>query len=345
MKTGYNIFNLFVLLMYLFLPETGFSQFSNEEPIHKDSVIIKAWATRCTVNRGYINIEDTTFTYTQGDTTSNRAFFGEPDNATGYPQGDMDVVSLGDGGSAVLGFDKPIKNGDGPDFAVFENGFVSSQPPFQYFLELAFVEVSTDGVRYVRFPAVSLTQDTLQIGTFGQIDPGKLHNLAGKFPFDYGTPFDLEDIADSTGINTDSINFVRVVDVTGDINPLYASYDSQGNKINDPWPSPFWTGGFDLNAVAVINVLENTGYADECQQRGNVKISPNPADLFLKIKISGNAKMEGYVLTDISGQIILQNSVKGNIAVLNTGSFPQGLYFLKIFTEEDIFSKKVLIKH
>ena len=68
-------------------------------------------------------------------------------------------------------------------------------------------------------------------------------------------------------------------------------------------------------------------------------------DLFLKIKISGNAKMEGYVLTDISGQIILQNSVKGNIAVLNTGSFPQGLYFLKIFTEEDIFSKKVLIKH
>jgi hypothetical protein len=33
----------------------------------------------------------------------------------------------------------------------------------------------------------------------------------------------------------------------------YASYDSQGHQINDPWPTNFPTGGFDLDAVGVIN--------------------------------------------------------------------------------------------
>jgi hypothetical protein len=33
----------------------------------------------------------------------------------------------------------------------------------------------------------------------------------------------------------------------------YASCDSQGHQINDPWPTPFPTGGFDLDAVGVIH--------------------------------------------------------------------------------------------
>ena len=37
------------------------------------------------------------------------------------------------------------------------------------------------------------------------------------------------------------------------MNNLYASYDSQGNIINDPFPTPFETGGFDLDAIGVIH--------------------------------------------------------------------------------------------
>ncbi len=327
-----------------FLPENGFSQFT-DIAIPKDTSIIKGWATGCTVRRGYINIEDTSLTYTQGDTTSNRAFFGSPGNATGYPENNMDVVSLGDGGVAILTFDKPLKNGDGPDFAVFENGFQSSEPPYQYFLELAFVEVSTDGNRYVRFPAVSLTQDTAQIETFGQLDPEKLHNLAGKFPVDFGTPFDLQELADSSGIDIDSINYVKIVDVVGDINPLYASFDSQGNKINDPWPSPYWTGGFDLNAVAVINVLESPGGVNKNNSDGFVKIFPNPAGLYLNIKTSGNNIISGYVLTDISGKTIIKKDVNRNFVSVNTKHLHQGIYFLKIFTGNGVVFRKAVIKH
>jgi len=35
------------------------------------------------------------------------------------------------------------------------------------FLELGFVEVSTDGIRYVRFPAVTNVQDTFNLTTMG----------------------------------------------------------------------------------------------------------------------------------------------------------------------------------
>ena len=37
--------------------------------------------------------------------------------------GENPCVSLGDGGSAILQFEYTIRNGEGPDFAVFENSF------------------------------------------------------------------------------------------------------------------------------------------------------------------------------------------------------------------------------
>ena len=69
-------------------------------------------------------------------------------------------VSLGDGGTVVLTFPQPIGDVPGPDFAVFENGFKAFDNSF--FLELAHVEVSSDGVNFYRFPSSSLTPSLSQ---------------------------------------------------------------------------------------------------------------------------------------------------------------------------------------
>ena len=61
----------------------------------------------------------------------------------------FDIVCLGDGGSITMTFDNAIRDGEGFDFAVFENSFDEK------FLELAYVEVSSDGVNFVRFPNLS----------------------------------------------------------------------------------------------------------------------------------------------------------------------------------------------
>lgn len=186
------------------------------------------------------------------------ASFGSPANALG--PSNSTVVSLGDGGQITLGFAQPIRNGAGPDFAVFENGFISGSLAF---LELGFVEVSSDGADFFRFPAVSATQTATQVGSFGLLDATNLDNLAGKYVAGFGTPFDLDQLAGiSPLLDVNNVSFVRIVDVVGSIDPLYATHDSMGAVVNDPWPTASASSGFDLDAVGVINAVpEPAGWA------------------------------------------------------------------------------------
>lgn len=178
---------------------------------------------------------------------------GKPTDALGSPSSGL--VSLGDGGSITLAFDAPIANGEGFDFAVFENGFLQGAlgTPLAY-LELAHVEVSSDGENFFRFPSVSLTPIDKQIGGFGYLDARNIHNLAGKYINGYGTGFDLDDLVGfSPLLDVNNVIQIRIIDVVGSIDPAYGSYDSLGNIINDPYSTPFGSSGFDLTGVGVIN--------------------------------------------------------------------------------------------
>jgi hypothetical protein len=299
--------------------------------IYRDSAAFIGWASTCTVARGYLNIADTVFF--DSVSNSNKTTYGNDPDATG-PADDV-VVSLGDHGSALLGFDSPIVNHAGPDFAVFENSFGDS------FLELGFVEVSSDGQRFVRFPAVSLTPDNQQVGTFDTIDATKIHNFAGKYRHAYGTPFDLEDIKDSLGIDLNNIIFIRIIDVVGCILDPFASTDSQGHKVNEPWPTPFYTGGFDLDAIGVIH-NSTDGLKDE-HNHSAIHFYPNPVidkvtfessfDTMIKLKIS-----------DASG-ILLFDVVFSNKATFDLTSFPAGIYIARVIFKDGTSVIKKIIKY
>jgi hypothetical protein len=223
-----------------FAPAAGLS---GSTAIAKDDPAIVGWATGVSeLIRGPRDLR----------VPSVLADWGSPSAALGIADAEIDsfpVVSLGDGGSITLTFDLPIANGVGADFAVFENSFVDD------FLELAFVEVSSDGTHFYRFPSISLTPTATQIGPFSPLDPTNLHNLAGKYRAGFGTPFDLSDLTPFAGVELDLMNirYVRVRDVVGSIDPLFGSTDSEGRLINDPWPTNFSTGGFDLDAIAVLH--------------------------------------------------------------------------------------------
>ena len=268
------------------------------------------WAKSCSVQLGYINITDTSVYYAG----SNKANYGIPEDAIG--RADDHVVSLGDGGIATLTFDPPVKNGDGFDFAVFENGLND------VFLELAFVEVSSDGNRFVRFPSVSLTQDSTQIYTFGALDATKIDNLAGKYRVLFGTPFDLEKIKDSSGIDLQNIHMVRIIDVVGCINPLFATYDSFGHIVNDPWPTPFNTGGFDLDAVGVINEnlqsVENLFFS-------NIRIFPNPVQQRVQVVVPSGGQVL-FELFNVRGEMIRSKMVVNGSKILDLSGIPAGIY-------------------
>lgn len=236
---------LFSSVVALAIATTAYAGPYTDAGIPSSSPLIQGWATSITLTRGPQNI---------ANPTGPLASYGSPDNALGPANGS--VVSLGDAGIATLTFATPIVDGPGPDFAVFENAFVSGGGVFA---ELAFVEVSSDGIDFVRFPSISLTPTTTQVGSFGTIDPTNVYNLAGKHVSGQGTGFDLAELVGlSDSLNLSSITHVRLIDVVGSINPSFGLTDSVGNLVNDAYPTAFASGGFDLDAVAVLNIPEPT---------------------------------------------------------------------------------------
>jgi len=292
--------------------------------IHKDSSIIVEWATKCTIQRGYINILDTSKYFTQSEITSNKAFFGDQNYCIGNPKSIDNVVSLGDSGIAILEFENLITNKSGYDFAIFENGLKSQFSPFQYFLELAFVEVSSDGLNYVRFPATSLTQNP--INTYGQITPEKINNLAGKYILDYGTPFDLEDLKDSLNIDIENIKYIKIIDVVGCDNEKFCSYDILGNKIYDPYPTPFWTCGFDLAGVGIINSKQSIISASL------INIYPNPTNDFLYFNTNDIFDIKIY---DIMGKLVLNQKTIIGKNKIDVNNLKSGIYIIKSNNNEN----------
>ncbi len=296
--------------------------------IYKDSSVFVAWANSCKVVRGWQDIADTTL---------GKVSYGVDSNATGVA--DNSVVSLGDGGVAVVSFLHPVVDGQGYDFAVFENGLNDS------FLELAFVEVSSDSVHFVRFPAVSLTDTTVQVGSFGDVDATKIHNLAGKYRVYFGTPFDLNELKDSVFIDVNNVRYLRIIDVVGTINDSLCTRDSYGNKINDPYPTAFSSGGFDLDAVGVIhadfqNIFQNKANDD-------LVIAPNPVSQNGNLTIcfmSGKKRTMDIKIFNIFGQLIFtDDNFYGNRIVVKLENWQTGIYMVNIETNENCITKKILV--
>jgi len=237
-----GIISFFLLLTLGSFAQGPYSPVANKvgsTAIHKDSSVFKDWATTVSVTRGRQNIADKT-----SDTTSVGSWSRALNKADGI------VVSLGDAGQATVQFNSTLYNGIGPDFAVFENGFGSGS---EAFVELAFVEVSSDGINFFRFPAISEEQTLSQKEAFDNSDATFFHNLAGKHIVNYGTPFDLADLPDTSALDKQNVTHIKVIDVIGNIDSSFASVDHNGTIINDPWPSNFPQGGFDLDAVGIIN--------------------------------------------------------------------------------------------
>lgn len=258
--------------------------------LRADSSCFINWAQKCHIQRGFkqINLPD-----------SGLASVGTEQSAVGQASTNG-VVSLGDGGIATLTFDPPITNGDGFDFAVFENTFLDT------FLELAFVEVSTDSLSWARFPNQSLTQTKAQTGAFGFTQPTQIHNLAGKYRHPFGTPFDLQDLAMMSNIRINEINYVRIVDVIGSIDSNWGSKDSYNRMINDPWPTLFGSSGFDLDAVGVIHQLPNLSVLT---QKQNIPFWFNRESETLMVRANKPGTLEIF---NLRGQSVYQKYIKAN---------------------------------
>jgi hypothetical protein len=122
--------------------------------------------------------------------------------------------------------------------------------------------------------------------------------------------------------------------VIGSVNDSFGTRDSKGRIINDPWPTPFASSGFDLDAVAVVNgSLLNT---QEIELAG-VKVYPSLARVNEPIHISGQEDMSIEVFNQ-RGQTIL----KTNETEIKLDA--SGLYIFQVTLRDRVFTQKVVIR-
>ena len=164
----------------------------------------------------------------------NNAGFGQdqyPDVVLGPPHGkgpsagSLHVLSLGQEGEIILGFeDIPITDGPGVDVLVFENAFPG-------WPELGVVSVSEDGEEWHEWPCDTSNADAQFPGCAG-VSSVLSHPDNGISPSDPetagGDGFDLADLGLSEAW------FIRITDAG--TNPYEGS-----------------SGGFDLDAVSVVH--------------------------------------------------------------------------------------------
>ncbi|MCG9879313.1 MAG: T9SS type A sorting domain-containing protein, partial [Bacteroidia bacterium] len=209
------------------------------------------------------------------------------------------------------------------------------------------VEVSSDGKKFYRFPAFSETDTSIQVGTFGSLKAEKIHNLAGKYIMPYGVPFDLADLKDSLEIpgKTTEIKFIRLIDVIGSIRPEYASRDLLGRIINDPWPTPFPSGGFDLSGIGFIhtNILGNTSEIKIGDNKLNVY--PNPIADNSVLHIESKIAFEKIIITDSNGKFKLEKTgLNQTLIDLELQELHTGIFFVQLAHANQSMSFFKLIK-
>jgi hypothetical protein len=124
--------------------------------------------------------------------------------------------------------------------------------------------------------------------------------------------------------------------VVGCIQPAYASYDSNNKIINDLWSTPFPSGGFDLDAVGVINQAP-VGIGEE--QKEDVKLYYANEKVFLKTL---NIENKTCTVFDLSGKFMKIFDSDKKIIELDLSDLEKGIYLLEVKSGNSTSRMKLL---
>ena len=139
------------------------------------------------------------------------------------------------------------------------------------------------------------------------------------------------------------------------VNGTYTTTNSQ-NAIIKPLIEPSGTNGVALYMYYIMD--NNDTYMDSVGVRYNfvlgveentpalsVSIAPNPANSFIKVKtnIEQGATIK---VVDVLGNVVLKETVMGSSKTINTESFRNGVYFVRIEDENHrVVNRKLIVRH
>lgn len=101
-----------------------------------------------------------------------------------------------------------------------------------------------------------------------------------------------------------------------------------------------WLDNVVITAVANSTFLNNNNFENS---NNFLRMSPNPANEFIKISNSENVKIKNIEIIDLNGRIIVTENCNNLTNVeINLQLISKGIYLLKINTENGFFTKKMV---
>jgi hypothetical protein len=99
-----------------------------------------------------------------------------------------------------------------------------------------------------------------------------------------------------------------------------------------------WVGGSFTDSCEVFVGIENN-----VDSESKISIYPNPTNGNFTIEID-NTKNASIEIFNISGQLFLQNLLVENTTQFDLSNYSNGMYFVKIETQEETVVKKIVLQ-
>jgi hypothetical protein len=101
--------------------------------------------------------------------------------------------------------------------------------------------------------------------------------------------------------------------------------------------------GISANAIA-IEFLTPAGINPGTTRDEVLAISPNPVYNWMKVTFNGQEAIQAITISELTGRTIYFSDLKGNekSVGINTSSFPPGIYFLSVSTNNGNIAKKFI---
>jgi hypothetical protein len=154
----------------------------------------------------------------------------------------------------------------------------------------------------------------------------------------------LNEFAALSSVNINAITHIRIVDVVGSMDNNFAKRDSRGVKINDPWPTPFGSSGFDLDAVGVIHQFASDGLSDVKRETPFQFQNPINTQQDLLVRLDKSINSGVIRISQLNGIVVSETEVNDGECEHPLRIDKQGLYFISLQTDNGITTKRLIVK-
>lgn len=114
----------------------------------------------------------------------------------------------------------------------------------------------------------------------------------------------------------------------------YRILDSEGNAVVEG------AGDFGAEASHVISIVSTEDVASVEYNKVSVEVWPNPTNDNLNVEAKS---MSRITLINTLGQVVLDKAVDGDNELLDLSKYETGIYMLRVFTEEGVVTKRIMI--